>query len=114
MLPEYKGSKVIALTRKAKDVQPLTILYSLYIIADLAERSSFTVRELLTADADSTFVSPLVAFGIAPDIFKKQCEGLRTRYPDYISTTFTHGNDGLEVYPQKHTLEDIVNLALGE
>lgn len=114
MLPEYKGKKVIALTRKAKDVQPLTILYGLYLIADLAERGSFTVRELLTADADSTFVSPLVAFGIAPDTFKKQCEGLRTRYPDYISTTFTHGNDGLEVYPQKHTLEDIINLSLGE
>jgi 3'-phosphoadenosine 5'-phosphosulfate sulfotransferase (PAPS reductase)/FAD synthetase/ferredoxin len=111
---EGKGNTVKFLTRKAKDVQPLTILYGLYLIADLAERGSFTVRELLTADTDSTFVSPLVAFGIAPDTFKKQCEGLRTRYPDYISTTFTHGNDGLEVYPQKHTLEDIVNLALGE
>lgn len=111
---ELKGNTVKSLTRKAKDVQPLTILYGLYLIADLAERGSFTVRELLTADADSTFVSPLVAFGIAPDTFKKQCEGLRTRYPDYISTTFTHGNDGLEVYLQKHTLEDIVNLALGE
>lgn len=114
MLPEYKGSKVIALTRKAKDVHPLTILYGLYLIADLAKRGSFTVRELLTADVDSKFVSPLVAFGIAPDTFKKQCEGLRTRYPDYISTTFTHGNDGLEVYPQKHTLEDVLNIALGE
>jgi 3'-phosphoadenosine 5'-phosphosulfate sulfotransferase (PAPS reductase)/FAD synthetase/ferredoxin len=114
MLPEYKGKKVIALTRKAKDVHSLTILYGLYLIADIAERGSFTVRELLTADTDSIFVSPLVAFGITPDTFKKQCEGLRTRYPDYISTTFTHGNDGLEVYPQKHTLEDIINLALGE
>ena len=111
---EYKGNTMKSLTRKAKDVQPLTILYGLYLIADLAERSSFTVRELLTADANSTFVSPLVAFGIAPDTFKKQCEGLRTRYPDYISTTFTHGNDGLEVYPQKHTLGDIVDLVLGE
>jgi 3'-phosphoadenosine 5'-phosphosulfate sulfotransferase (PAPS reductase)/FAD synthetase/ferredoxin len=111
---ECKGNTVKTLTRKAKDVHPLTILYGLHLIAELAERGSFTVRELLTADADSTFVSPLVAFGITPDTFKKQCEGLRTRYPDYISTTFTHGNDGLEVYPQKHTLEDIVNLALGE
>ena len=111
---ESKGNTMKTLTRKAKDVQPLTILYGLYLIADLAERGSFTVRELLTADVDSTFVSPLVAFGIAPDTFKKMCEGLRTRYPDYISTTFTHGNDGLEVYPQKHSLEDIVNLALGE
>ncbi|GAB1477344.1 hypothetical protein MASR2M70_21820 [Bacillota bacterium] len=113
-LPVMKGRTVQSITRKAKDVHPLTILYGLYLIADLTERSSFTVRELLTADTDSTFVSPLVAFGIAPDTFKKQCEGLRTRYPDYISTTFTHGNDGLEVYPQKHSLGDIVNLALEE
>ena len=114
VVTECKGNTMKSLTRKAKGVQPLTILYGLYLIADLAERGSFTVRELLSADADSTFVSPLVAFGIEPDAFKKQCEGLRTRYPDYISTTFTHGNDGLEVYPQKHMLEDIVSLALGE
>jgi hypothetical protein len=55
-----------------------------------------------------------VAFGITPGMFKKQCEGLRTKYPDYISTTFTHGNDGLEVFPQKYTTEDIITLALGE
>lgn len=114
MLPETKGSKIIALTRKTKDIHPLTLLYGLYLIAAKAERGSFTVRELLTADTESKFVSPLVAFGISPDTFKKQCEGLRTRYPDYISTTFTHGNDGLEVYPQKHNIEDIIGLALGE
>jgi 3'-phosphoadenosine 5'-phosphosulfate sulfotransferase (PAPS reductase)/FAD synthetase/ferredoxin len=114
MFPELKGTKVIALTRRAKDVHPLTILYGLYLIATKARRGSFTVRELLTADVESTFVSPLVAFGITPDTFKKQCEGLRTRYPDYISTTFTHGNDGLEVFPQKYTTEDIITLALGE
>lgn len=114
MLPERRGQKIIALTRKSKDVHPLTILYGLYLIAEISQRNSFTVRELLTADVDSVFVSPIVAFGIAPDTFKRQCEGLRTRYPDYISTTFTHGNDGLEVYPEKHTLEDVVNLALEE
>jgi 3'-phosphoadenosine 5'-phosphosulfate sulfotransferase (PAPS reductase)/FAD synthetase len=114
MLPEMKGKKVIALTRRAKDVHPLTLLYGLYLIADISGRGNFTVRELLTADAESTFVSPLVAFGITPDTFKKQCEGLRTKYPAYISTTFTHGNDGLEVFTQKHSLEDIISLALGE
>ena len=111
---EFKGKTLQSITRRAKDVHPLTLLYGLYLIAGLAERGSFTVRELLTADMESTFVSPLVAFGIAPDTFKKQCEGLRTKYPDYISTTFTHGNDGLEVFPQKHSLEDIITLALEE
>jgi ferredoxin len=111
---EVKGKQVKSITRKAKDVHSLTLLYGLYLIAAKAERGNFTVRELLTADAESTFVSPLVAFGVTPDTFKKQCEGLRTRYPDYISTTFTHGNDGLEVFPQKYTTEDIITLVLGE
>jgi 3'-phosphoadenosine 5'-phosphosulfate sulfotransferase (PAPS reductase)/FAD synthetase/ferredoxin len=109
-----KGNTLISITRCAKEVHPLTILYGLYLIAAKAERGSFTVRELLTADAESTFVSPLVAFGITPDTFKKQCEGLRTRYPDYISTTFTHGNDGLEVFQKKYTTEDVIMFALEE
>ncbi len=111
---EFSGKIFKGITRKQKVVHPLTILYGLYLIAELSGRNSFTVRELLTADVDSAFVSPIVAFGIAPDTFKRQCEGLRTRYPDYISTTFTHGNDGLEVYSEKHDLWDVVNLALEE
>jgi 3'-phosphoadenosine 5'-phosphosulfate sulfotransferase (PAPS reductase)/FAD synthetase/ferredoxin len=113
-LPVMKGRTIQSITRRAKKVHPLTVLYGLYLIAAKAERGSFTVRELLTADVESTFVSPLVAFGITPDTFKKQCEGLRTKYPDYISTTFTHGNDGLEVFPQKYTTEDIIAFALEE
>jgi hypothetical protein len=113
-LPVMKGRTVQSITRRAKDVHPLTILYGLYLIATKADRGSFTVRELLTADIESTFVSPIVAFGISPDTFKKQCEGLRTRYPDHISTTFTHGNDGLEVFPQKYTTEDVIMLVLEE
>jgi hypothetical protein len=46
VLPEYKGSAVIGITRQTKAVHPLTILYGLYLIADIAKRSSFTVREL--------------------------------------------------------------------
>ncbi len=111
---EFSGKIFKSITRKAKHVHPLTILYGLYLIAELSGRSSFTVREFLTADVDSVFVSPIVAFGIAPDTFKRQCEGLRTRYPDYLSTTFTHGNDGIEVYSEKHRLWDVVNLALEE
>lgn len=113
-LPTMKGSTVTSITRKGKEVNQLTILYGIYLIAHMAERSSFTVREMLTADVESIFVSPLVAFGIMPDTFKKQCEGLRSKYPDYISTTFTHGNDGFEVFPNKYSLEDIINLALEE
>jgi hypothetical protein len=113
-LPIMKGRVVSHIIRKAKDVNPLTILYGLYLIAGKTERGSFTVRELLTADEDSVYVSPIVAFGISPDIFKKQCEGLKSKYPDYIETTFTHGNDELTVFPKKHTTEDIIGLVLEE
>jgi 3'-phosphoadenosine 5'-phosphosulfate sulfotransferase (PAPS reductase)/FAD synthetase/ferredoxin len=113
-LPIIKGRIVTHITRKAKDVNPLTILYGLYLIAGKTERGSFTVRELLTADEESVYVSPIVAFGISADTFKKQCEGLKSKYPDYIETTFTHGNDELTVFPKKHTTEDVIGLALGE
>ncbi|MDZ4044086.1 MAG: phosphoadenosine phosphosulfate reductase family protein [Eubacteriales bacterium] len=111
---ETKGKQVKSITRKAKDVNPLTLLYGLYLIAQKAERSSFTIRELLTADIDSNFVSPIVAFGISAETFKLQCQGLASKYPDYISCTFTHGLDELTVFPQKYGTDDIIALALGE
>jgi len=113
-LPVKKGRQVQDITRKSKPVHPLTILYGLYLIAKKAGYSGFTIRDLLVADVDAKFVSPLVAFAISPDDFKRQCEGLRSKYPSYIETTFTHGNDGLTVFPEKHTLEDIVKLVLGD
>ena len=113
-LPLMKGRIVKSITRKAKDVNPLTILYGLYLIASKTGRSSFTVRELMTADGESAYVSPIVAFGMSPDTFKKQCEGLKSKFRDFIETTFTHGNDELTVFPKKHTTEDVIALALGE
>ncbi len=114
---EVKGKtslKIKQIERRSKKVNPLTLLYGLYFIARLSQRSSFTVREMLRADKESTFVSPLVAFGIPSDVFKRQCEGLRTKYPDYISTTFTHGNDEVQVFPDKYGTDDVIDLALSE
>ncbi|KUK52389.1 MAG: PAPS reductase/FAD synthetase family protein [Desulfotomaculum sp. 46_296] len=113
-LLEMKGKTLKNITRKTKDVDPFTILYGMYLIARKAERGSFTIRELLTADSESVFISPLVVFGITPETFKRQCQGLASKFPDYISTTFTHGNDGLTVFSQKYNTEDIIAIALGE
>jgi 3'-phosphoadenosine 5'-phosphosulfate sulfotransferase (PAPS reductase)/FAD synthetase/ferredoxin len=112
--PEMKGRIVKSITRKAKEVNPLTVLYGLYLIASKADRGSFTVRELMKADEESVYISPITAFGISHDMFKKQCEGLKSKYPDYIETTFTHGNDELTLFPKKYSTEDIITLALGE
>jgi hypothetical protein len=112
--PEIKGNKIKSITRKAKDVSSLVILYGLYLIAQKTERGSFSVRELLMADAESSYISPITAFGISPDMFKKQCEGLKSKYPEFIETTFAKGLDELTVYPKKHSAEDVIKLTLEE
>ena len=111
---EMKGKSVVSVTRLAKVVHPLTVLYGLYLIARLSENSTFTVSGIMDADIDSTYVSPAVIFGISGGEFKRICEGLRSRYPDYISTTFTHGNDEIRIYPYKYTTADIIALAIQE
>ncbi len=109
-----KGKSCKSITRLPRNVRSLTLLYSLYFIARNTKRSAFTVREMLTSDKDSPFVSPIVAFGLDSEMFRRQCEGLRSRYPDYIGTVFTHGNDEIEVFPERHTLDEIITLCISE
>ena len=111
---EMKGKSVISVVRLAKVVRPLTVLYGLYLDARLSETRTFTVSGLLDADIDSMYVSPAVAFGIPGGELKRICEGLHSRYPDYISTTFTHGNDEIHIFPNKFTTADIIALAIQE
>jgi phosphoadenosine phosphosulfate reductase len=110
----YKGKTIKTITRRPKNIKPLTLLYSLYFIARDTNRSAFTVREMMESGKDSPFISPITAFGLSPETFTQQCEGLRSRYPDFISTVFTHGNDEFEVYPERHTLDDIITLCILE
>lgn len=109
-----KGKSVVSLTRLSKTVHPLTILYGLYLISEISDISTFTVTGMMSADIDSTYISPIVAFGLPAGDFKRICEGLRSRYPDYIGTTFTHGNDEIRVFPDRFTAEDIISLAIQE
>lgn len=111
---EMKGKTVSSLTRLAKEVHSLTVLYGLYLNARLSDKSTFTVTGLMDADMDSVYVSPIVAFGIPSGEFKRICEGLHSRYPDYIATTFTHGNDEIRIFPDRFTTEDIINIAIRE
>lgn len=111
---EMKGKQVKSIIRKSKNVESLSILYGIYLIAHKTNRNGFTVRELMSANDPSTFISPIVAFGITPELFKKACDGLRSKYPDYIETTFTHGNDEITIFPSKYKPEDILKLAIGD
>ena len=120
---EMKGKQVQFITRCAKEVYPLTVLYGLYLIAEKAGRSSFTVREMQTADMESAYVSPITAFGIQTEAFKRLCQGLASKYPALIQCTFTYGLDEVKVFPKKtessgtvtgYDHDDVIQFAIGE
>ena len=113
-----KGAHTVGIIRRAREVEPLATLYGLYVIAEKAGRGTFTVRQLMEKpDAVGegfmdAFVSPLVAFGMQPDAFKKQCLGLAAQYPDLIACSFMLGLDEVRVFPETKTREDVLAVIL--
>lgn len=109
---EMKGRIVEKLTRRSRTVDPLVVLYGLYVMAEKTGRDAFTVRQMMVAEFDGEFVSPLAAFGIPPDEFKKQCMGLAAVHPDLIACSFTLGLDEVRVFPETKGRDDVVALIL--
>ncbi len=109
---EMKGRTVEKLTRRSRSVDPLVVLYGLYVMAEKVGRGTFTVRQMMEAEFDAEVVSPLAAFGISPDEFKKQCMGLAAVHPDYIACSFTLGLDEVRVFPEKQIRDDVLTLIL--
>jgi phosphoadenosine phosphosulfate reductase len=109
---EMKGRAVEKLTRRSRLVDPLVVLYGLYVMAEKSGRVAFTVRQMMAAEFDGEVVSPLAAFGIPPDEFKKQCMGLAALYPDFITCSFTLGLDEVQLFPESKTRDDVVELIL--
>ena len=109
---QMKGRTVEKLTRRSSPVDPLVVLYGLYVMAEKSGRGAFTVRQMMAVEFDGEVVSPLAAFGISPDEFKKQCMGLAAMHPDLIVCSFTLGLDEVQVFPLKKNQEDVVELIL--
>lgn len=109
---EMKGRTVEKLTRRSHSVDPLVVLYGLYVMAEKAGRGAFTVRQMLAAELDGVVVSPLSAFGIPPDEFKKQSMGLAAVYPEFIACSFTLGLDEVRLFPETKNRYDVVELIL--
>jgi len=107
-----KGKNTIGLTRRHHSVDPLVVLYGLYVMTEKTGREVFTVRQMMTAEFDEEFVSPLVAFGISPDEFKKQCMGLAALYPGFIACSFTLGLDEVRTFPETKHRDDVIDLIL--
>ncbi len=107
-----KGKITVGLKRRSRLVDPLVVLYGLYVMAEKSKRGAFTVRQMMEAEFEGEFVSPLAAFGIPPDEFQKQCLGLSTMYPDFIACSFTLGLDEVRVFPETRNRDDVVGLIL--
>lgn len=107
-----KGKLTVGFTRRVRTVDPLVVLYGLYVMAEKAGRSAFTVRQMMEAEFDGEVVSPLSAFGISPDEFKKQSMGLAAIYPDFISCSFTLGLDEVQLFPEMKKRDDVIELIM--
>ncbi len=104
----------MGLKRVPKSIEPLAVLYSLYLMATVADRTAFTLSEMMTADFESPYISPLVAFGMNVEELKGQCMGISSIYPDYLACSFTLGLEEIKVFPKEKTLDDVIGLILGE
>ena len=110
-----KTQKVIdGLTRVRRSIPALALLYSLYVIAQVSNRTSFTISEMMNTDLESPYVSPLAAFGMDVDELKGQCLGIAGRHPQFLACNFTLGLDEVRVFNGEKHLEDIIGLILGE
>jgi len=107
-----KGKLTVGFTRRSRSVDPLVVLYGLYVISEKSGRDAFTVRQMMAVEFEGEFVSPLVAFGIPPDEFKKQCMGLAAVHPDFIACSFTLGLDEVRLFPKTKNRDDVVELIL--
>lgn len=110
---EMKGRQVAALMRKAREAEPMALLFGLFAMAEAANRRVFSVTAMMTADATAPFVSPLAAFGMGPDAFKRVATGLAYNHPDFLRVRFAQGLDEVELMEGK-TAQDVVRLMLGE
>ncbi|MDR2761844.1 MAG: phosphoadenosine phosphosulfate reductase family protein [Planctomycetaceae bacterium] len=108
---EMKGKTVKSLMRLPIVPDNLVVLYGLYLMGQLTKRNSFTVREMMNAEFETPCVSPLYAFGIEPPEFQRICNGLSSKYPDFLSVSFTLGLDEIRLNDSK-TIDDVLDLIL--
>ena len=89
---------------------PKVILYSLYKFAEACDGYyQFTLSRLYDDYIDSDGISPVRIFGIEKEVFMQIIKGLSMNYPDYISATFTHDLDNINLKEEKKS-QDILSL----
>ena len=86
------------------------ILYSLYKFAEACgDYWQFTLVRLLNHGIESDGVSPTQIFGLDRSDMEPILKGLAVTYPEFISVSFTHDLDNIDLRPDK-TSADVLML----
>lgn len=92
--------------------KPEVILYSLYKFAEACDGYyQFTVSRLYDENIESDGVSPVRIFGVEKEEMIKILKGLSMNHPNFISATFTHDLDNINLKEDK-TSHDVLDLIL--
>lgn len=109
---DIQGKIIKSLTRTAIEPEPLAVLYGLHLAGSLANRNSFTIREMLQVNFEMPCIFPIGAFGLTRDTFIQIVNGLATNYPTFITGSFTHGLDEVRLSSEEKSISDVISLIL--
>lgn len=104
-------NRVVSITRKSWENPDLVvILYSLYKFAEACGGYyQFSLSTLLDDSIERDGVSPTRIFGLTEEVMKPLLNGLSSRYPEFISASFTLDLDNITLKSDK-TAEDVLQL----
>ncbi len=104
-------NRVVSITRKSWDNPDITvILYSLYKFAEACGGYyQFSLETLMDDSIERDGVSPTQIFGLSRETMKSILNGLSSRYPDFISASFTLDLDNITLKSDKSS-EDVLQL----
>lgn len=94
------------------EVQPVTLLYSLFLLAgDLQDRRQFTLTDLETLQGDDghPLPGPCRIFGLSRGDLIPLLNGLSANYPEFISVSFTHDLENITLRTEKEP-SDVLEL----
>ncbi len=105
-----KGIETFVLRLPWQNPDPVVILYSLFKFAEkCGGYYSFSLSRLYDTEADGEGLTPYQIFGIDKDTLTKIINGLSINHGDFISSSFTHDLDSINLNRDKRSL-DVLNL----
>lgn len=108
--PVKEKNKTVAFSRVPwNEPNGVVVLYSLYKFSEACGGyAQFSLTRLLNHNIERNGVSPSEIFGLDREIMEKTLQGLAANYPDFISVSFTHDLDNINL--RDKTSEDVLEI----